>query len=391
MPFLSFHTVSHEVRVPGSVCSESLETIMLRALALLVVLCGFPATLNAAGIPRIDSTVPAKFMAVGTDPSKGAGRGMTDIVLNGANLAASDTNGSTFDKDIEIFMRRDPGAWVRAEQPGHAAKAYFVGWHASRLRVEFAGADWLEQPGYLQFKVVVRGQSSNVIKVEVVPQPLGPPVITGLNQAAPFVTTATSEHDWGFRIVGRNFGLITRVRVDNQDTKTSLVDAPGGIVDATMPAALRNRPGRYAVQVSTDRGNSNLHWVDITAPPKIVTIDPDRIGGGKPSVQTAAQPARSLPTFMVTVHFTGSEPGEVRIRRAGGNWTAPVEVAVKAGAVELKLPSGLRQTPGKVEIRLRNGAGESVGTLEVVDAGQLSVQDRVRIQIPPIQKPGPGH
>ncbi len=158
-----------------------------------------------------------------------------------------------------------------------------------------------------------------------------------------------------------------------------------------MPAALRNRPGRYAVQVSTDRGNSNLHWVDITAPPKIVTIDPDRIGGGKPSVQTAAQPARSLPTFMVTVHFTGSEPGEVRIRRAGGNWTAPVEVAVKAGAVELKLPSGLRQTPGKVEIRLRNGAGESVGTLEVVDAGQLSVQDRVRIQIPPIQKPGPGH
>lgn len=364
---------------------------MLRVFALLVVLCGIAPAVATAGVPRIESTSPRKFMAIGTDQWNGPGRGMTDIELNGTDLAASDTNGFTFEKDVEIFMRRDSGAWVKAVRPGRAAKAYVAGWNPSQLRVEFAGSDWLEQPGYLQFKVVVRGQSSDIAYVEVVPQPSGPPVITQLNQSSPFYTTATSDHDWGFRIVGRNFGLVTRVRVNNQDAKMSYLDAPGGIVDASIPVAFRNHPGRYSVQVSTDRGHSNFHWVDITAPPRIVAVDPSRIGGGGPPVVPLARSARALPTFAIAVRYTGSDPNEVRIRQAGGNWMPPADVAINTGVAKLKLPAELRKTPGKVEIRLRNGAGESVGALEIVDAGKLSVQKQIQVQRPPIQKPDPGH
>lgn len=354
------------------------------AIGLLMLALSAPAI---AGPPEISSSYPTSFMAIGPDARLRVG-GIAGITLKGRNLAADNTTGFTVERDIQVYMRKGPGQWTLARRPGNGS-LYSTAWSGSAAGLQFIAAEWITNPGYLEFRVVVRGQASNVFRVPVLPQPAAAPVFTSISRK--LYSTEAGERDWSYRIVGRNFTPGIQVRVDGQSVGAAWINLEQGVFDAEIPAALRARPGHYAVQLETFRGLSGRQWIDIVAPPRVVAVQPERVVRTVPAAAGTTPKTAPAPTFRVKVRYEGSDPDQVLVRAHGGIWLPPVSQVAHAGEATVELPAGLRKESGKLEIRLRNRVGTAIATVEVYDTRPMMPQrSELKPGIPAVARPVPG-
>ena len=359
----------------------------LFASALLLAVTSIATAAQVVRKPQITTTEPQHYMAIGQG-TDGPLHGRISIQLRGVQLAAPDTSGRTFSKDVEVFMRRDARDWSRVVTEGNSLDESVASWGPARISVQFVGDKWLRDPGYIQFKVVVRGVESDVYSVDVVPRSQRPPVIRKVNQTSPFLTTRQDDHDWGFRLLADNLTPAARLLIDGQVIRWEYLDPVSNLIDASIPKALRNNPGRHSMQVQTELGKSALWWVDITAPPAIVRLVPADMMTARAGGTTPGGQPRLVGAAPVVVHFTGSVPSEVAVRADGGPWRMLKPSATSDGKLTLLLPAAYRDKPASVEIRLTNAAGEATATLAVHDSPKLAIPPQPRARLPAPQRVG---
>jgi hypothetical protein len=294
--------------------------------------------------PTIQSAWPPTFQ-VETSPSSHT------LQLKGKDVTHPETTGFTYQADVQAFGRRAEGGWQGLSKMG--------GWSAGMVSVQVP-ADWLRSPGAMEFKLVVRGATSNVFRVPVVAAQKGAPQLESIIPArlpvsgAPVGKKQAASAGLGYGLLqvnGRNLGASPAVTVGGRDCPIGLSRPSDGYVRCWIPADVLARAGNYAVQIRTADGTSTSRNLEIVAPPQITGAQPEYV---EPEQPGAAQ---------VLLRLAGSQADRAELRARGGWQVASVSPA--AGGVSAMIPASLR-TPGVVlEVKLENIAGEATRRIPV--------------------------
>ncbi len=207
------------------------------------------------------------------------------VTLSGSGLAGPSTNGYTFSRDVQLYIsvNRAPYQEVTGNTRG---AAQFYSWSPSALTIDLRSDAMCPAGGTLEFYVRVLNVNSNLVSLPIVPVPNVAPRILSIMPTEMRVT----ETKWLARIVATGLDYSsTAVSVGNVATGFLAYENPiDGVVDIYVPTALRTKPGRYQVVVTTSKGSSNPIEFDILGPPHIDSIMPSTI---------SVVPSNSSPTI----------------------------------------------------------------------------------------------